>query len=63
MHDNELLVDSTPIDWRVRASELCRDCIHCCNGFCSLGFPEAEQAAFVSECVARAVEQGSCVVQ
>ena len=53
----------TEIDWRVTASEGCTTCVHCIKGFCSLGFPEARDPAFVTECEARLVVGGELVVQ
>jgi hypothetical protein len=53
----------TEIDWRVPASEGCQDCVHYAKGFCSLGFPEARNPAFVTECEARLVQGGVLVVQ
>jgi len=41
-------------DWRVKAHIGCRLCLHCVEGYCSLGVPEAGEPGFVSECVARA---------
>lgn len=49
-------------DWRVRASQGCTDCVHYLNGFCSLGLPEANNPAFVTECEARMVQERECVV-
>jgi hypothetical protein len=57
VQDGQVLEDHTPKDWRVQASELCTYCIHQCNGFCSLGFPEAGDPGFVSVCVARTVQE------
>jgi hypothetical protein len=51
------------IDWRVPAGDGCRDCVHYAKGFCSLGFPEAKDPAFVTECEARSVQGGVFVVQ
>ena len=49
-------------DWRVPAAEGCTGCIHLMRGFCSLGFPEAADPGFVTECEARQVQGGVCVV-
>lgn len=51
------------VDWRVPASENCANCVHQINGFCSLGFPEASDPAFVTECEARQVQEHFDVVQ
>ena len=53
----------TEIDWRVPASEGCKECVHYSGGFCSLGLPEAREPGFVTECEARMVKGVVCVVQ
>jgi hypothetical protein len=63
IQDGQVLSDERPRDWRVQACDLCKYCIHQCNGFCSLGFPEATDPAFVSVCVARTLEGTAPVVQ
>ena len=51
------------IDWRVPATEGCKECVHYSGGFCSLGLPEARDPEFVTECEARSVKGVVCVVQ
>jgi hypothetical protein len=57
VQDGQVLEDYTPKDRRVEASELCKYCIHECKGFCSLGFPEANDPTFVPFCVARTLRE------
>jgi hypothetical protein len=51
------------IDWRVPATEGCRECVHYLRGFCSLGLPEAKEPGFVTECEARMVQGDLAVIQ
>ena len=55
--------ENVEIDWRVPASEGCKECVHYSGGFCSLGLPEAREPGFVTECEARSVRSVVCVVQ
>jgi hypothetical protein len=51
------------VTWQVRAHQGCEVCLHYKAGYCSLGIPEAHEAGFVTECVARVEAKVACVVQ
>lgn len=51
------------VKWQVMAHHGCSVCQHYKEGYCSLGIPEAHEAGFVAECVARVTTADCCVVQ